>query len=187
MQNHNSSEPGFFARLPIAFACFGRALADAAFARQVASLLAGAGAASVAKADPIAPTELPAERTHAAALALLAMLQREGSFVDFLQDDIASYPDADVGGAERVVHSGCRKVLSQCLALEPAIKDGEGARVRVPAEFDTCRIRLTSNVTGQPPFHGTLKHHGWIATTIRFPVVAANMDPRVLAPAEVEL
>lgn len=187
MQNQNSSEPGFFARLSVAFACFGRALADAAFAGQVASLLEGTVAAPAAKADPIAPVELPPERTHAAALALLAMLQREGRFIDFIQDDVAAYTDADVGVAARVVHGGCRKALAQCLELESAIKEGEGASVSVPEGFDACRIRLTGNVAGQPPFRGTLKHHGWIATRIRFPVVAANMDPRVVAPAEVEL
>lgn len=185
MQNQSPSEPGFFERLPVAFACFRRALADSAFARHVAPLLAGAPSAP--KPPPPAPVELPAERTHASALALLAMLQREGRLVDFLQDDVAPYSDADVGAAARVVHSGCRKALAQCLALEPALRESEGANVQIPPGFDAQRIRLTGNVAGQPPFRGTLKHHGWIATTIKFPATAPSLDPRVLAPAEVEL
>jgi hypothetical protein len=45
---------------------------------------------------------------------------------------------------------------------------------------------LTGNIVGQPPFHGTLKHHGWVVTAVRLPAVS-ELDPRVLAPAEVEL
>lgn len=57
----------------------------------------------------------------------------------------------------------------------------------VPAGFDAQRIRLTGNVAGQPPYRGVLKHHGWITTAVRFPTISAALDPRVLAPAEVEL
>jgi hypothetical protein len=42
-------------------------------------------------------------------------------------------------------------------------------------------------VAGQPPFRGTLKHHGWVASSVRLPAVAESLDARVLAPAEVEL
>jgi hypothetical protein len=57
----------------------------------------------------------------------------------------------------------------------------------LPAGFDAQRVRLTGNVTGQPPFRGTLKHHGWIATAVRMPAITEALDPRVVAPAEVEL
>jgi hypothetical protein len=67
------------------------------------------------------------------------------------------------------------------------LKDAEGASVTVPAGFDAQRIRLTGNVAGQPPFRGALKHHGWLATSVRLPAVSTALDPRVVAPAEVEL
>ena len=73
------------------------------------------------------------------------------------------------------------------MTLEPALKEAEGATVTVPVGFDAERIRLTGNVTGQPPFKGSLKHHGWAATSVRFPTPSAALDPRVIAPAEVEL
>jgi hypothetical protein len=38
-----------------------------------------------------------------------------------------------------------------------------------------------------PPFAGSLKHHGWVTTEVKFPTVSPALDPRVLAPAEVEL
>jgi hypothetical protein len=45
------------------------------------------------------------------ALQLLGLLQREARFIDFIQEDVAAYADADIGAAARVVHEGCRKVL----------------------------------------------------------------------------
>jgi hypothetical protein len=138
---------------------------------------------------PVAPPPLalPPEREHASALQLLSILQREGRLIDFLQEDGASVPDADVGAAARVVHEGCRKVVRQYLGLEPVLSQAEGDRVGVPEGFDAQRIRLTGNVAGQPPFHGLLKHRGWVTTSVNLPTTSAALDPRVLAPAEVEL
>ena len=170
-----SSTPSFFGRLGLAF----RVLGDPALAGKVAALSA-----------PVVvekPAELPPEKVHASGLTVLGLLQREGRLIDFLQEDVASFSDAEIGAAARVVHAGSRKVLSQYLSLEPVLKDSEGASVTVPAGFNAERIRLTGNVAGQPPFHGTLKHHGWIATAVRLPAVSSTLDPRVIAPAEVEL
>ena len=47
--------------------------------------------------------------------------------------------------------------------------------------------RVTGNVVGEPPFSGTLAHHGWTVKTIRMPELAEGHDPMVVAPAEVEL
>jgi hypothetical protein len=132
-------------------------------------------------------TALPPERLHASGLLLLAALQREGRLLDFIQQDVAGFSDEDIGAAGRVVHAGCRKVLQQNFGFAPAVNGAEGASFVVPAGFDAQRIRLTGNVTGQPPFSGTLKHHGWVAREIRLPEISEAVDPRVLAPAEVEL
>ena len=187
----------FFARLWLAFLCFWRVLVSGPFAQAVHPLsqaydagTLGAGAPALPKPVPVpvkAEPTLPPEKEHASALVLLSMLQREGRLIDFLQENVASFPDADVGAAARIVHEGCRKVVQQYLALKPVLPEGEGARVNVPAGFDAQRIRLTGNVAGQPPFAGSLKHHGWVTTEVKFPTVSPAMDPRVLAPAEVEL
>ena len=129
----------------------------------------------------------PAERLNAPALALLAALQREGRFIDFIRQDVAGFSDEDIGAAGRVVHAGCRKIIDQLFAFEPATKGTEGCAMTVPADFDAQRIRLAGNVTGQPPFRGVLKHHGWIVTDVRMPEISEALDPRVVAPAEVEL
>jgi hypothetical protein len=133
------------------------------------------------------PVQLPPERVHASGLMLLAALQREGRLIDFLEQDVAGFSDEEVGAAARVVHTGCRKALQQGLDFGPAMTGAEGVTVTVPAGFDAQRIRLTGNVAGQPPFRGTLKHHGWVAKAIRLPQPSDSLDPRVVAPAEVEL
>ena len=70
------------------------------------------------------------------------------------------------------------------LACEPHdILWQSGQKVTTRAQ----RIRLTGNVAGQPPFRGSLKHHGWVATGVRLPALSESLDPRMLAPAEVEL
>jgi hypothetical protein len=167
-----ATSPSFFARLGLAF----RVLGNASLAGKLVDL----------HAAPAQPAVVPPEQAHAAALAFLALLQREGRLVDFLQEDVSSYSDADIGAAARVVHSGNRKVLQQYLTLTPVLKEGEGDAVSVPVGFNAERIRLTGNVAGQPPYRGTLKHHGWVATDVRLPAIPA-LDPKVIAPAEVEL
>jgi hypothetical protein len=77
--------------------------------------------------------------------------------------------------------------MDQFFAFEPATKSPEGDSMTVPPGFDAQRIRLSGNVTGQPPFRGTLKHHGWIVTNVKMPETSPALDPRVVAPAEVEL
>jgi hypothetical protein len=182
MEKPNPSETSFLTRLRTAFSCFKRALASPDFCRQVAELQRAPEPRPVTK-----PVELPPERVHASGLAVLSILQREGRLIDFLQENMAEFSDAEIGAAARVVHGGCRKVFSEYFAIEPALKDAEGAAIRVPAGFDAQRIRLTGNIAGQPPFRGTLKHHGWVATAVRLPALSETLDPRVLAPAEVEL
>ena len=136
--------------------------------------------------DVKTPTLAP-ERVHASGLLLLNSLQREGRLLDFLQQDVAGFSDDQVGAAARVVHSGCRKFLQQHFEFDPVTKEDEGADVTVPKGFDPQRWRVTGNVSGQPPFRGTLRHHGWVARQVRIPTVSDSLDPRVVAPAEVEI
>jgi hypothetical protein len=165
-----------------------RLLFNGDFADQVMAGLKSLETKSAAPAPaPVAAPTLPPERVHASSLLLLSSLQREGRLLDFLEQEVAGFSDEDVGAAARVIHTGCRKVLRQYFEFEPATKEAEGASMNVPAGFNAQRIRLTGNVAGQPPFRGTLKHHGWIAREVRMPAVSEALDPRIVAPAEVEL
>jgi hypothetical protein len=178
------SGPSFAARLGLAWKCFWRILGRPEWARRVAREFTGAVAAPEAPAPKPA---VPPERLHASGLLVLSLLQRDGRLIDFLQENVATFSDAEVGAAARVVHAGCQKALNDHFTFEPVLKDAEGAPVTLPAGFDAGRIRVTGNVAGQPPFRGTLKHHGWAASGVRLPAVSESLDPRVVAPAEVEL
>lgn len=132
------------------------------------------------------PPPAPAEPPEHAALRLLAVLQEEGRLIDFLQEDIAPYSDQQVGAATRGIHETCAKALRSCITLEPVLPGREDDAVTVPAGFDPSAVRLVGNVQGAPPFRGTLRHAGWRATRVVIPE-RKGLDPRIVAPAEVEI
>ena len=173
-QNETAEKVSFGERLGLAF----RVLLNGEFAGRIKQGL------KVLEAESVAPAP---EKVHASSLLLLSALQREGRLVDFLQQEVAGFSNEQVGAAARVVHNGCRKVVLQYFEFEPAAKETEGSEVTVAKGFDPQRFRLTGNVAGQPPFRGTLRHHGWVARTIRMPSLSSSLDPRLVAPAEVEL
>lgn len=121
------------------------------------------------------------------ALQLLGLLQQEARFLDFIEEDLHEHTDAEIGAAARVVHEGCRRVAQQHLKLEPVMKELEGARVTLAKGFNAAEIRIIGNIVGSPPFQGSLVHKGWKVSDIRLPMMAEGHDPRILAPAEVEL
>ncbi len=121
-------------------------------------------------------------------LRALAVLQRDGRLIDFLEEDIDPFTDAQVGAAVRDIHKGCRKALREYLKIEPILGGAEEDRVTVAADFDPAAIRLIGNVNGAPPFVGVLKHHGWRARASQLPALPASIDDSsVLSPAEVEI
>jgi len=182
----NASQPSFLTRLGLALRAFGRILADGAFAGRVLRLERGEPTPNAAPAEQPRPAALK-ETLPESALQLLALLQQEGRFVDFLEENVTAYSDAEIGGAARVVHEGCRKVVRDYLEIEPVRPETEGVRLTLAAGFDPAAVRLTGNVVGQPPFTGTLMHRGWRVAQIKLPRLAEGHDVRVLAPAEVEL
>jgi len=119
-------------------------------------------------------------------LQVLALLQRDGRLLDFLEESLQGFSDAEIGAAARTVHEGCKKALDTYLTLEPVYREPEGASITVLAGFDPAAVRLTGNVVGAPPFKGSLRHHGWRAARAAFPPPPPH-DPSILAPAEVEL
>ena len=168
------AHPSFFARVWLAIVCSFRVVFDPQFAAQVAALRAGPALPGRAERPPADP-----------ALHLLSLLQREGRLIDFCEEELAGFSDAQIGAAARTVHDGCRKALRGAVSLAPVRSEPEGSSVTLAAGFDPQAIRLSGNVVGNPPFSGVLRHHGWKAMEVRMP--AASGDPRVIAPAEVEL
>ncbi len=177
-------------RIWFAWACFFRVLFDPAFASRAwaARALPFAPAPAPVPAPALAPvTAVTPAAPPTAALQLLALLQREGRLVDFLEQDIASFSDADVGAAARVVHEGCRKALRAHVTIEPVRAEAEGSRVTLLPGFDAGEVKLIGDVRGEPPYSGALRHRGWRAAKLELPAMLGNHEPRVLAPAEVEL
>lgn len=134
------------------------------------------------------PAKVDPKQLHRdGALALLALLQREGRLVDFLREPLDGFEDADIGAAARDVHRGCRKVLDQYLSIEPVMPGVEEDKVSVPKGFDPAEVRLIGEAKGEAPYAGTLRHHGWRVVDAKLPQLADGVDRHVLAPAEVEI
>ncbi|SFG92856.1 protein of unknown function [Duganella sp. CF458] len=179
--------PSFGSRISLAFGAFFKTLGHAEFAARVRD--DGVGPAV---APAVAPAPVPAaaplrEATPDAALQLLSLFQREARLIDFTQENLSGYSDADIGAAARVVHEGCSKVLREHFTIDAIRSEAEGSRVTLPEGFDASAVRLTGNVVGKAPFTGTLSHRGWRASSVRLPKLAEAHDAKVLAPAEVEL
>ncbi len=151
-----------------------RLLRDDKFAAQVEKLLAPPEPEKPAKPD-------------GTPLRVLTLLQREGRLLDFLMEDIDGASDDQLGAGVREIHQKCRKVLTEHLDLEPVLAKKEGDPVDVAAGFDPSAVQLTGNVTGQPPFKGTLIHPGWRVKQIKLSKPGAGVDELVVQPAEVEL
>jgi hypothetical protein len=188
--------PSFFARLILAWVAYFRTLFDPQFAAGVVRLRAGALPPPADREPaPVAPSAASPTRTTTAledakpdsALQLLAILQREGRLLDFLEENVTGFSDAEIGAAARVVHDGCKKALDEHFSIAPVRSDDEGSRITLPAGFDASEVKLIGNVVGSPPFTGTLQHRGWRAVSVKLPQLAKGHHVEVLAPAEVEL
>lgn len=190
----------FLERFWFAFTCFFRVLFDGGFAGR-ARLVQEALPAPVTPPAPAppAPSTQPTPPTpstppgsagagpEVGALQVLAMFQREGRLIDFLQEDASGVSDVDLGAATRQIHQGCRKALGQLVQLAPVQAAEEGSVVQIPADYDASSVKLTGNLQGGGPYRGILTHRGWRAERVSLPTLLTGTDVRVLAPAEVEL
>jgi hypothetical protein len=188
----------FTTRLWFAWVCFFRVLFDGNFAiRAFRAHRAEAGFSlappGLPKIDSLPPTKpsaklpVPTESSMTPALQLLSLLQREGRLVDFVEQDITGFDDADIGAAARVVHEGCRKALREHLKVAPVRTEEEGAKVTLVTGFSPAEVKLSGDVRGTAPYSGVLRHKGWRVTELKLPVSVEGHDAKVIAPAEVEL
>jgi hypothetical protein len=177
-------------RLWLALRAFFRILFDKATGEQVQRLLLEGPPAETAPArpEPAKAAATPAKPRRSEALTLLAALQREARFIDFLKEPLDGFSDAQIGAVVRDVHRDCGKVVERWFALAPIAREEEGAEMTLPAGFDAGRFRLSGQVSGEPPYRGRLVHHGWEATRCEIPVwTGSNDSSRVVAPVEVEI
>jgi hypothetical protein len=210
MSNSNPSRqpPSFLRRIPLAFGAFFSTLGNADFAASVLDLRRDGAAVDAqpvqsapvqsapvqsapVQAAPVqaAPAPAPTFRQAPtdAALQLLALFQRDARLIDFTEENLADYADADIGAAARLVHEGCRKVLREHFTIAPVRPEEEESRITLNDGFDASAIRLTGNVVGKAPFKGTLRHRGWRVDEVRLPTLSEGHDASICAQAEVEL
>jgi hypothetical protein len=169
---------GLWTRVKLAFAAFFTIL----FKGRLPVALQTAAHPSPAPGGPAVISDAPDR-----AIQMLALLQREGRLIDFLMEDLAAYSDAQIGTAVRDVHAGCSRALDHYVSFESILDGREGEQTMVAPELDTTSIRLVGNVTGRPPFRGTLLHRGWRTSRVELPPLGPDAGRRIVAQAEVEV
>lgn len=194
----------FGARLFFAWAAFFRILFDGAFAARATAVRDGMPALPASRSEPPEPVrksiDPPVKKVKQidevavrevgrrdGALWLLGHLQREGRFVDFLQQDVTSFKDQEVGEAARVVHAGCKRALASVLEVKAIREEEEGQAVKLEEGYDKAANKLTGDVKGAAPYAGTLRHKGWRAEGTKLPTPTKGDEPTILCPAEIEL
>ena len=185
----------FSTRLSFAFRCFFSLLFQGKMPQDVLQTLGGANEevaplATAAKATPASPKvggDKPGPESLDRAVQMLALLQRDGRLVDFLEEDVSSYPDGQLGAAVRSIHTSCRQVLDRYIKLEPILSSEEDQPVTVPVGFDPAAIKLVGNVIGEPPIRGLLRHRGWRVTEVTLPSLPQGSGRAIVTPAEVEV
>ncbi|HEY8944786.1 MAG TPA: DUF2760 domain-containing protein [Polyangiaceae bacterium] len=176
-------------RLWFAWVAWFRVLFDGRFAARAFALARGAENRALPEvaavpAKPLVVGAAPEELDGA--LSLLGLLQREGRFVDFIQQDITAFADAEVGAAARVVHEGCRRAIGSHAQIVSVRTEAEGSRI-VVEKVDGDLVKLTGDVSGIAPYRGVLRHRGWRIQALKLPQRVGAQDLSVVAPAEVEL
>ncbi len=182
---------GFGTRLIIAFKSFFKTLGNSTFAGAVSSVMSesaiGPSFVNPTPAPEATRKTIEVSRTALDPLQLLTILQREGRLVDFLMEDLTGIPDAQIGGAAREVHVKCRKALDDHVTLEAVVETPEEASMTVASGYDPSAIRVVGNLGANPPYTGTVRHRGWRAKDIRLQPLPAGQNPKIVAPAEIEV
>jgi hypothetical protein len=169
------SPGGVFEGLGIA----AKAKQDTNFAAKLQAILAGA---EIQPAEPPRPA-----RPDGRPLRMLALLQAEARLIDFLMEDLSGAGDAQIGQAVREIHKKSAAALRQHATIEPVLSGTEGDATTVPAGFDPSAIRVVGNVTGSPPFTGSINHPGWRVKELKLAPPPEGADEFVLQPAEVQI
>ena len=177
-------------RIGLAFRIFFDVLFHADVAEEVRELKSKSETAAIPgpeeKSAP-APAALPVSQ-RSDALTLLESLQREARFLDFIQEDISSYTNDQVGGAVRDVHRGCRALLERQFEIAPVSDLPESSKLTLNGTEPAARVRLVGKVVDHRPVTGVIVHSGWQAQRCDVPTWSGSPDMKlILAPMEVEL
>lgn len=185
---------GLSTRLSFAFRCFSSLLFQGKIPQEVLRAVAGSAAEAASSAVTRTPSasanvgsDAPNPESVDRAVQMLALLQRDGRLVDFLEEDVSSYPDGQLGAAVRSIHNSCRQVLDRYIKLEPVLSSEEDHPVTLPPGFDPAAIKLVGNVGSERPIRGLLRHRGWRVAEVTLPSLPQGSGRAIVAPAEVEV
>ena len=174
-------------RITLAFRAFFNLLFSGELSSETLIALNLSRRSATAPAKAAAPAAAaPVVRTADGALQILAILQRDSRLIDFLQEDVTSYSDDQIGAAVRELHDQCRDAIARYVTLVPVIDGVEGTYAKAPAQ-DPNLVKFVGNVPAQPPAGGTLRHKGWRATKVELPNLPAKQDATIIAAAEIEI
>ncbi|MDO4585730.1 MAG: DUF2760 domain-containing protein [Planctomycetia bacterium] len=121
------------------------------------------------------------------AITLLATLQREARFIDFIKESLGDYSAEEIGTAALSVHDQCAEVLERFFEIRPLSDIAEGEMITV-SSADSVRCLLSGKVTDTANQKGQLVHSGWIAQKCELPQwTGQKEDANILAPFEVEI
>ncbi|HYG98235.1 MAG TPA: DUF2760 domain-containing protein [Terriglobales bacterium] len=181
--------PGFWKRVGFAFRSFSSILFHGEVPEDVAREVLKPELPSGATAEIAVTTviEEPEAEPSDGAVQMLALLQRDGRLIDFLSEDVAPYPDVQLGAAVRTVHQSCREVLERYFKLEPIFSSEEDQLITLQPGFDPAMVKLIGNVSSGPPMTGVLRHRGWQVKEANLPSLPRGSGRKVVAPAEVEV
>jgi hypothetical protein len=182
---------GFGERLGAAFRAFFSLLSSGTLPPDVGGTIRDTAASGQpAVVPPSAPPDeiAPAPSVTAAdgAVQILALLQRDARLLDFLMEDLAGYPDAQVGAAAREVQAGARRALLQYLEVEPVLDGTEDQAVTLPS-VDADLVKIVGRAVAATPVRGTLRHRGWRSARVQLPALPPASARQVIAQAEVEV
>ena len=118
---------------------------------------------------------------------ILSAFQREGQWVDFLNENLDLYEDEQIGAAVRNIQENCKKVLNSHFNLKPILGQNQGEEITLEEGFSPDTIKLVGNVQGSPPFKGIIRHKGWKIQKVDIPDFSGEQNTGILAPAEVEI
>jgi hypothetical protein len=116
--------------------------------------------ATTPQPNPSSPTQ-DSRNAENEVIALLALLQEKGRFLDFLEQDLVSVSNEQLGVVSRVVHAGCKEVIAKFVTLEPLADRAEGDQIELSSGYDPGSWRLLGHVRDNPPYRGTILHRGW--------------------------
>ncbi len=136
------------------------------------------------------PTKSIPRSGRSDAIELLAALQREARFVDFVKESPDDADDAEIGAVARDVHNRCAATLERFFAIRPLADVAEGETLRLNAEeaSNASRVRIFGSSIALPKegeLNVNVNHVGWKIEKIALPCwQGRDADAFVLAPIE---